>query len=388
VKTSKPNTDAFLQIDVRALLGDLELAVKLDLPRFGVTALFGASGSGKTSLLRALAGFSDARGYICCDGTVWLDSDRGVNLPVHRRGIGYMFQDARLFEHLDVAENLQFAQRRARQERQLVSYDAVIEAFELKPLLQRHTRQLSGGEIQRVALARTLLTQPKLLLLDEPLAALDDSRKSELLPYLERLVREFSLPVIYVSHDLEEVARLTSEMIVLDAGAVVAEGETAELFARLDLPEVSGRLEASALVAARVVEQDRTWQLTQLAVGEQKLAVPMRAGLNVGDAVTLRIRARDVAVATTLPDGLSIRNVLAGAVVALDAAPDQPFAEVVIELADGVANDTGGNGINRTKNTHASTVLRSRITRAAAAELDLAVGRSVYALVKSVTLAS
>jgi len=201
-------------------------------------------------------------------------------------------------------------------------------------------------------------------------------------------VREFSLPVIYVSHDLEEVARLTSEMIVLDAGAVVAEGETAELFARLDLPEVSGRLEASALVAARVVEQDRTWQLTQLAVGEQKLAVPMRAGLNVGDAVTLRIRARDVAVATTLPDGLSIRNVLAGAVVALDAAPDQPFAEVVIELADGVANDTGGNGINRTKNTHASTVLRSRITRAAAAELDLAVGRSVYALVKSVTLAS
>jgi len=210
---------------VRESLGELDLAIDLELPRFGVTALFGASGGGKTSLLRALAGFGKSSGYICCDGTVWLDTNRGINVPAHQRGIGFMFQDARLFEHLDVAQNLQFAQRRARQEPQLVDYEAVIEAFELSALLQRHTGQLSGGETQRVALARTLLTQPKLLLLDEPLAALDDARKSEMLPYLERLVREFALPVIYVSHDLEEVARLTSDMIVLGAGTVVAQGK-------------------------------------------------------------------------------------------------------------------------------------------------------------------
>ena len=211
------------------------------------------------------------------------------------------------------------------------------------------------------------------MLLDEPLAALDDARKSELLPYLERLVREFSLPVIYVSHDLEEVARLTSEMIVLEAGAVIAQGKTADLFARLDLPEVSGRLEASALVGALVVEQDTNWQLTQLAVGGQKLAVPLRTGLSVGDRVALRIRARDVAVATTRPVGLSIRNVLAGSVVALETDQDSPFAEVVIELDRDTANDPEG------------IFIRSRITRAAAAELELAVGRSVFALIKSVT---
>lgn len=364
----------FLQIDVQAPLGDFSLAVDVTLPEVSVAALFGASGSGKTSLLRVLAGFTQAQGYICCGNEVWLDSKSGINVPAHLRGIGFMFQDARLFEHLNVEENLRFAQRRATKQPQLVDFAAVVDAFDLTPLLQRRTAELSGGETQRVALARTLLTQPKLLLLDEPLAALDDARKSELLPYLERLVREFSLPVIYVSHDLEEVARLSHDMIVLEQGAVVAQGTTAELFARLDLPEVSGRLEASALIVASVIEQDELWQLTRLLVAGQKLALPMRSGIAVGDKVSLRLRARDVALATSLPVGLSIRNVLAGSIVALEQSPDSPFAEVAIELSGDTATESGEK-----------TRLRSRITRAAAADLDLAVGRLVFALVKSVT---
>lgn len=371
---TNPGDTPFLEIDVTGGRGVFELAVSVVLPGSGATALFGASGSGKTSLLRVLAGFDSAEGSIRCGGTVWLDSKALVNVPPHERGIGFMFQDARLFAHLDVAGNLQFAQRRARTEPQVVDYDAVVTAFDLGPLLQRRSAELSGGEAQRVALARTLLTQPRLLLLDEPLAALDEARKSELLPYLERLVRDFSIPLIYVSHDLEEVARLAPEMLVLESGAMVAQGKTADLFERLDLPDVSGRLEASALVEAKVVEQDTNWQLTRLWVAGQKLVVPRRAGLAEGDLVSLRVRARDVAIATSMPTGLSIRNVLSGTLVALDAATDSPFAEAVIELTP-AAQGSEGNVVR----------LRSRITRSAAAELNLVVGLAVFALVKTVT---
>lgn len=365
---------AFLDISVEAQRGEFQLSTKLQVAEAGVTALFGASGSGKTSLLRVLAGFDRATGSIRCGNEIWLDSEAGINVPTHQRGVGLMFQDARLFAHLNVAENLQFARRRAAKLPQIVDYDAVVAAFELEPLLARRSTELSGGEAQRVALARTLLTQPQLLLLDEPLAALDDQRKADLLPYLETLVREFSIPLLYVSHDIDEVARLAPNMVVLEAGAVVAQGTTAELFARLDLPEVSGRLEAHALLQGVVVEQDQHWQLTRLSVGGQELSVPLRARLVVGNQVQLRVRARDVALAIAKPTGLSIRNVLAGRLVELQQSVESPFAEVLIELSDGGVS-TG----------EALGYLRSRITRAAAAELQLSEGQTLYALVKTVS---
>jgi len=211
------------------------------------------------------------------------------------------------------------------------------------------------------------------LLLDEPLAALDDAHKAELLPFLEILVRDFGLPVIYVSHDVEEVARLATRMLVMEAGEVSAFGSTRSLFERLDIPEVSGRLEASALVDARVVEHDERWMLTRLAVAGQVISVPERSKLRVGDAVRLRVQARDVALARHKPEGLSIRNLFEGRVHNLEIDASTPFADVVVELDDP---------------TQASSPvrLRSRITRAAADELELAPGVAVFALVKSVIL--
>ena len=366
-----------LDLNVRLSQGEFSLNVCQELPLDGVTAVFGRSGSGKTSLLRCIAGFDRGAGHIRFREQCWFDSSSKQFVAPHLRGVGYMFQNAGLFPHLDVTGNLRYAQQRASKPNadipQVVDFEKVVSAFALTDLLKRAPTQLSGGEAQRVALARTLLTQPRLLLLDEPLAALDDAHKAELLPFLEILVRDFGLPVIYVSHDVEEVARLATRMLVMEAGEVSAFGSTRSLFERLDIPEVSGRLEASALVDARVVEHDERWMLTRLAVAGQVISVPERSKLRVGDAVRLRVQARDVALARHKPEGLSIRNLFEGRVHNLEIDASTPFADVVVELDDP---------------TQASSPvrLRSRITRAAADELELAPGVAVFALVKSVIL--
>ena len=359
-----------IEIDVKAQRGEFLLQSRFCVPANGVTALFGASGSGKTSLLRAIAGFDSAVGRISAGDEVWLDTTRGIDVKAHLRGVGYMFQDARLFPHLSVLGNLDYARRRAERREEVVAYATVVDAFELEPLLPRSAGELSGGETQRVALARTLLSQPRLVLLDEPLAALDEQRKRELLPYLETLVGEFELPMFYVSHDVDEVARLADRMVVLKAGAVQAVGTTAEVFGRLDLQDSIGRFEASSLLAATVIEQIDEWQLTRLALAGQQLVVPKRAGLKPGDSVRLRVRARDVALATQAPAGTSIRNILAGRIERLVTLPDTPYSEVAIEL-----EEPDGAGVR----------LGSRITRAAAADLALKPGDRVFALIKSVT---
>lgn len=291
-----------------------------------------------------------------------------------------MFQQPGLFRHLNVAQNLEFARSRAtkalkqRDAKADLDYNHVLEVFALGSLMNRATNDLSGGEAQRVALARTLLSQPDFLLLDEPLAGLDDASKRELLPFLETLTKEFDLPTLYVSHDIDEVARLAARLLVLDEGTVSAYGPTQALFQDLEDSDFSDRYEAGVLLDARVIEQDEEFQITRLQVAGQTLSVPIRSILRPGDDARLRVNARDVAIAREKPVGISIRNIFAGCVASLSAEPGQPFAEVVIRLD--AADEAEASPI----------VLRSRVTRAAAAELELAVDQPVYALVKTVLL--
>ena len=348
-----------LELDIATKLGAFELETTLALPLDGITAVFGPSGGGKTTLLRVIAGFERARGRIALRGEPWLDSARRLHMAPHRRPVGCVFQDARLFGHLDVGGNLRFAARRARHRGAAV--DDVVAALDLGSLLHRRVADLSGGERQRVAVARTLLTDAKLLLLDEPLSALDTERKADILSYLESL----SVPMLYVSHAVDEVALLAERTLVLADGRARAFGATREILERLDIQSITGRFEAGALVRARVVEHDPQYHLTVLDVSGQRIVMPMSTRLAAGDFARVRVRARDVALATRRPQALSIRNVISGTLIDLVREEDSPFAEALVEIGD----------------QH----LRARITRASADDLGLRVGQRVYALVKSAT---
>jgi molybdate transport system ATP-binding protein len=340
-----------------------ELRVELELALSGITAVFGPSGSGKTTLLRIVAGLErEARGSVSFDGDVWLRG--GVHVPAHRRRIGYVFQDGRLFPHLTVEQNLRFALQRGSNgsQRPPIDFSAAVSALDLGPLLARSTPSLSGGEQQRVAIARALLTSPRLVLMDEPLSSLDVARKREILPHIERLPETFGVPVLYVTHNVDEVARLASGVVLLAAGRVVAHGGIGEIFERADLSDLTGGLEAGVVVRARVTAHDRG--IATLALGRQQLRVPMAAA-EIGALHPFRIHARDVAIATARPEKLSIRNVLVARVVSIETGSN-PNVEVLLEV-DG---------------KH----LRARITQDALEELDLVPGREVYALIKSVAL--
>lgn len=348
-------------------LGDfaLEAAAEIDTGR--VTAIFGPSGSGKSTLLRTLAGLErGATGRLALGGDVWLDSARGLDVPVHRRPVGYMFQEARLFPHLSGEGNLRYAARRAKRARQVVTFDEVVDALDLEPLLARRTASLSGGERQRVALGRTLLAQPRLLLLDEPMSALDSSRKMEILPYLEALHPRFGIPTLYVSHSVDEVALLADRILVLDGGRVAAQGRTADIFERLDLGPLADRRGRASVVEARVMRHDPEYHLTWLDLAGQTLVVPKREHFDEGEEACVVIRARDVSLATRRPEGVSIQNVLAGHVCEVREHEGSAFAEVQVDL-----------GAHR---------LLARITRLSLHELGLAQGSPVFALLKSVSL--
>ncbi len=344
---------------------DLEAAGEIDTGR--VTAIFGPSGSGKSTLLRTLAGLErGATGRLSLGREVWLDSDHGLDVPAHRRPVGYMFQDARLFPHLTGEGNLRYAAKRARGERQVVSFDEVVEALDLQPLLARRTSSLSGGERQRLALGRTLLAQPRLLLLDEPMAALDTSRKNEILPYLEALHPRFGIPMLYVTHSVDEVALLAERILVLAGGRVTAQGRTADILEHLDLGPLADRRGAASVVVARVVRHDPEYHLTWLDLAGQSLVVPKREHFDEGEEACVVVRARDVSLATHRPEGVSIQNVFAGHVCEVRERDGSAFAEVLVDLG-----------------THR---LLARITRLSLHELELAVGSPVFALLKSVSL--
>ncbi len=368
--SSASPTGPMLDIDVRVGFSGFDLEVEQSIPAAGVTAVFGPSGGGKTTLLRALLGFEPgARGRIALGGETWLDSERGVRTPPHRRPVGCTFQDGRLFPHLDVAGNLHYADRRsapASDAAVSITCDDVVDALDLEPLLGRRPHTLSGGERQRVALGRALLSRPRLLLLDEPLSALDRRRKAEILPYLLALHPRFGIPTLYVSHAVDEVALLADRILVLADGRVQAFGGTVEVLEQLDLAPLTERFQAAAVLEAKVSHHDDEYRLTWLDLGGQRLSVPRIEHLEVGESARLLVRSRDVSLATGRPSPTSIRNVLSGVLVALRQDESTPFAEATVDL-----------GSHR---------LRARITRASAAELGLEVGSPVFALLKSVSL--
>lgn len=355
-----------IAIRVRLPRPDFTLDVDLQLPATGVTAIFGPSGSGKTTLLRCVAGLERARhARIAVDGAVWQDDPGGPYVPTHLRPLGYVFQEASLFDHLDVRGNLAFGQRRSGTDAGALA--PLIELLGIGALLPRRPHQLSGGERQRVAIARALATQPRILLLDEPLASLDAARRQEILPWLERLRDEVKVPMLYVTHASDEVARLADHLVLLDAGRVAASGPLAATLARLDLPAIAGD-EASALLHGTLAERDERWHLDRVAFDGGSLWLAAGAAA-VGRTVRVRVLARDVSIATvapTLPAASSIQNVLPCTVVAI-AAGAHP-SQALVQL------DCGGS------------LLLARITARAADALDLAPGQAVWAQVKSAAL--
>jgi molybdate transport system ATP-binding protein len=290
-----------LEVAVEKALGDFKLNLNISCETQGIISVFGRSGCGKTSLVNLLAGLlRPDRGRIVVNGRVLFDSERGTDLAPEHRRLGYVFQEGRLFPHLDVAANLHYGFRRAAADQRRLQPDQVIEMLGLETLLDRRPRDLSGGEKQRVALGRALLANPQLLLMDEPLAALDQARKDEVLPFIEALHGELAVPIVYVTHSMDEILRLADSMILMADGQVAAQGPVEELTARLDLRPLTGRYEAGAVLTARVAGIDRRYGLSELSFAGGRLRVP---GLDVplGTRLRIRVRARDVALALEAP---------------------------------------------------------------------------------------
>ncbi|MBB4659282.1 molybdenum ABC transporter ATP-binding protein [Parvularcula dongshanensis] len=348
-----------LEVEAVVRYRDFTLDVAQRFPPSGCTAVFGPSGSGKSTLLRAVAGFVRPQaGRIAFGEAVWFEAGAGRFVPPHRRPVGSVFQDGRLFPHLSVERNLAYAQKRGQRREQAFGLDEVVEAFALGDLLSRSPATLSGGEGRRVALARTLLCGPRLLLLDEPLAGLDGGRKAEILPYLEALIARFALPVLLVSHDAREAALLAERTAVMSGGRIAAFGPTAEV---LSAEGIAGH--AGSVLTGTVAGHDEEAWLTTIETGAGAVFVPLARERAVGAAVRLYVDPRNVALATAPPRGLSIRNVLSAQVASVQPEPGTAFAEIVLDAA--------------------GDPLRSQITKAAAAELALDEGQAVFALIKS-----
>ena len=352
-----------MEVNLQKRLGDFSLDVAFDMPSGGITALFGRSGSGKTTLVNMMAGLlRPDSGVLSIAGQILFDSAQGVNVKPEHRRVGYVFQEGRLFPHLSVKANLYYGRRFAPTGERYVEPGQIIELLGLNALLTRRPATLSGGEKQRVAIGRALLSEPRLLLMDEPLAALDAGRKSEIMRHIERLRDEVGVPIVYVSHSLDEVARLANHMVVLADGGVIATGSAVEIMSRPDLSPHTGRHEAGALIETRVEGHD-SFGLTALAFPGGVLRV---SGLDLaaGTAVRARIRARDVAIATAPPKDLSILNVFHGRIAEMIPSGT---AAMDLQLDVGVK-------------------LWARITARSAHELGLAPGKEIYALVKSVAI--
>ncbi|MBP5997200.1 MAG: molybdenum ABC transporter ATP-binding protein [Azonexus sp.] len=344
--------------------GDFVLDVDLTLPGRGVTALFGHSGSGKTTLLRAMAGLERApAGRFAIGDEVWQDESRGCFVPPHRRALGVVFQEASLFPHLSVRGNMEFGQKRASTATGGFALPEIAELLGITHLLERAPGQLSGGERQRVAIARALLAAPRILLMDEPLAALDLKRKLEILPYLERLHGELSIPIIYVSHAPDEVARLADHLVLLDQGRVVASGPLNAVLSRIDLPAAFAD-DAGVVIEAAIAAHEAD-DLTRLEFAGGRILVSQRHE-PVGTRLRCRIHARDVSLALAPPLQTSILNSVAATVVEL--APTNTPGHVLVRL------DVAG------------TPLLARITRRSADRLAIGPGLALHAQIKAVAL--
>ncbi|MES2976012.1 MAG: molybdenum ABC transporter ATP-binding protein [Pseudomonadota bacterium] len=355
-----------LRVKLRIDRSGFSLDVDLHLPGRGVTALFGPSGCGKTTTLRAIAGLERAtQSCVSVNGEVWQDDASGVFLPTHRRRLGYVAQDAALFAHLDVRGNIGFGLKRIPAAERRVSVEQAVGLLGIAHLMDRKPDTLSGGERQRAGIAQALATSPRLLLLDEPLAALDAKRKAEILPWLERLHDELDIPVLYVSHAPDEVARLADHLVLMDTGRVTATGDAAALMTRLDLPLAHGDA-AGALLAATVEAHDSTYELSSLVFAGGRLQLPNQGRERpVGQRVRLRLQARDVSLTLARQEGTTILNIFPATVV--DLADDSPGQMMV-------ALDAGG------------ARLLARVTKKSAHALGLAPGLPVHAQVKGVAI--
>ncbi len=341
-----------------------QLHAEATLPGIGVTALFGASGSGKTSLLRCIAGLDQVEnGHLTVNGECWQDSSKGLFVSPHRRALGYVFQEAALFPHLRVKANLEYGWRRTPGTERKGNLNHICDILGIGKLLQRYPNQLSGGEKQRVALGRALLNSPQLLLMDEPMAALDRPRKAEIMPYLERLHAEADIPILYVTHDLEELARIADHLVLIEQGHILKQGPLAEMFANIDLP-IARDENAGAVIQTRITRHDDEYHLTHLQFCGGEILVS-RIERATGEPLNIRIHARDVSLALQPPGESSILNVVQAVVTDI---LDQGAGRIMVRL------DAGG------------TPLLARITHKSQSRLGLQIGTAVYAQIKSVAL--
>jgi len=355
-----------LSVAIRHQLGALTMDVAFE-SQGGLTAIFGSSGSGKTSVINVIAGLIQPRfARIILDDLVLEDTERNISVPVHKRRIGYVFQEARLFPHLTVAQNLAFGRWFSPEAERYAKRDQVIDLLGLGSLLQRKPAGLSGGEKQRVAIGRALLASPRLLLMDEPLASLDQPRKAEIMPFIERLRDELHIPILYVSHSINEVMRLANTVAVLNAGKLVAFGPAAEVAQHLDLLQSEDGDEGGTLLTMQIASYDAGFDMTELKSANGSARVPGHIG-KPGEAMRIRIRSRDVMLATERPKHISALNIFSGNIAAMDNVGTSGMA---------VKIDCGGD------------IIQSRITRASAAALGLAMGQKAYAIVKAVSVAS
>jgi molybdate transport system ATP-binding protein len=358
-----------LHIQFSKQQGSFQLDVNINVTEPGVIGLFGRSGCGKSTTVNLIAGLLHAdSGRLQLGDEVLFDAAKGINLASERRRIGYVFQDARLFPHYTVAGNLRYGLQRARgdtpSDKQNISFDSVVSLLGIEPLLQRRPFQLSGGEKQRVALGRALLSQPRLLLLDEPLAALDQARRGEVLPYLERVRDQLKIPMVYVSHQFEEVLQLATHVVLMEQGRVLAQGDLPGISLRPELRALVGAEAIGAVVEGQVHSIDTATGLARIALGHGQMSVD-GANLQLGQRIRMQLLARDLILALHMPQGLSVRNRLQGVIT--DIAPDEHHATLVTV-------DVGG------------VLLIARVTTLAAQELNLHVGLSLWVLVKAITL--
>lgn len=345
---------------------EFSLDVDLKIPMQGITGIFGESGSGKTTLLRCIAGLEQpTTGQLSINGDVWQDTTQQMSRAIHERQIGYVFQEPRLFGHLTVRRNLEYGQRRRRDSKDSVEFDQVVELLGLERLIDRTPDELSGGEAQRVAIARALLCAPRLVLMDEPLAALDRARKDEILPFVDRLHTELSLPILYVSHNIDEVCRLCDHLVVMDRGRILAAGEIQSVLVDLDLPLLGGD-EAGSVISGTVESYDADYDLTRLKFSGGSLLIPGRVG-DVQSALRLRIRANDVSLCRDRPKDSSILNII-------------PITVDEIHLGQGpyaLVRLRAGNDF-----------LMAKLTRRSCDDLHLRSGDRLLAQIKSVAVRS
>lgn len=359
-----------LHIELAGQLGAFTLEAAFAAPIRGVTAVFGPSGCGKTTILRCIAGLERLSGRLQIGDDIWQDSSAGVFLQPHQRNVGYVFQEASLFPHIDVKANLLYGARRTRQTKAHngLDLDAIVDLLGVRHLLNRSPATLSGGERQRIAVGRALLSAPRVLLMDEPLSALDRMTKEEILPYFEMLHETLALPIIYVSHDFSEIERLADTLVLMDKGRVLKAGPLVELQTDTSLPLVQAR-EASVVLQGRIAGLDSVFGITRIEIPGGDLQVPGRHGA-IGDVRRLSIAASDVSLSRSAAKDSTILNSLAARIVSIAASDGEPQATVILGLG---ANGDGSRIV-------------ARITRRSLANLAFEVDQPVFAQIKGVAL--